>query len=944
MTPRGARLPLRFGPFVFDAREPRLFRSDSPVGLTHRALLLLHALLARAGELVTKEELVAGVWQQAVVSDAALAKRVQELRAALGDDPRAPSYIETVHGRGLRFIAEVQPVAGERSTLVGRGDALRRLAAELGAAEQSRRRLVLVSGEAGIGKTSLLQAFRADPGLSNALVGQGQCVPHGVGQPYLPVIAAVGELVADEGGDSVAQSLARHAPAWSALIPELGAPPRPAGAATQQRMLLELASALEWVAGARSVVLLLEDLHWADPSTIALLDFLSRRSTRARLLVVATFRDSAVGAESLPLRQLRATRLGREACVEIQLGRLGEPDVHSYLEARFDPQVARALAKPIFERTRGLPLFASWLVNDLVDRGELLRDGERWMLGCGAEAIGAQLPDSLARFFELQLSAMPAELVQLMETASVIGPAFSLATLARISGRDETRVESLAREIVGSSFLLTRAGPASEARFAIAHELLRDALYARIPARRRRELHAACAEALAGGDTDPAQLALHLRAAGALLPAAAQHAEAARRAVAGHSHAEAASHFGSAAGLLQQGNGPRELLVDALLGQGASLVATHGYAHPQVPEVFHRAERLAHGDPRRRFAALNGLHSHYEMRGELPHSRELEPAMREAAQASGDPAILARAHTQIGERLMYMGELAAARSELERACSLCDLEQADPLVYATWDSVAAGAYGNMAVLECELGYFDSALRRAERLVSDLTQRQQPYSVGLAHFFAALVRIARREYAETQPHGQALARLGEEHGFADFSVWAQTMAGYLEIEMGRIEPGIELLRAGLAELARSGVVIARSGVSFGLAQGLLLAGRTDEAMRTFEEAAALMLRTGEFVRRSQMHGLRARILAADLARNADAVRECLELSYQAARANGSLFWQVRIAAGGLSVARATGSGLREWRERTLAALEALPEGRDTLDQVEARALLGREVVN
>jgi tetratricopeptide (TPR) repeat protein len=410
--------------------------------------------------------------------------------------------------------------------------------------------------------------------------------------------------------------------------------------------------------------------------------------------------------------------------------------------------------------------------------------------------------------------------------------------------------------------------------------------------------------------------------------------------VAGHSHAEAAAHFGAAAELLENAGGAPELLVDSLLGQGASLVAAHGYGQPRVRELYHRAERLTRdvADPRRRFAALNGLHSYYEVHGEIPRTAEFEPAMRQAAEAADDPEIRARAHAQIGERLLYMGELGASRSELELACSLCDLQGADPLAYATWTPVAAGAHGNLAMIECELGFFDTGLRRALRVIDDMTRRSQPYSVGLAHFFAAIVRIQRREIQESLPHQRALAELAEDYGFADFAIWSQTMEGYLSAELGDLERGIELIRASLAELDASGVVTHRSGVMSGLASALGLAGRRDEALAVLEETVALVERTGEWVRRAQLQGIRAQILAGDLPRNEAAVRENLELAYRSACANGSRMWALRISLGALALSQASGADRAHWRERVTLALAATPEGQDTRDQIEARALL------
>lgn len=928
---------VRFGPFVLESPELRLRNGDAVLAVTHKALLLLHVLCARAGELVTKEELIAAVWPRTAISDAALSKRVQELRAALGDDPRAPLYIETVHRRGFRFLARVESTRAGPSllgpiALVGRANPIAQLGAALASAARRERRLVLISGEAGIGKTRLLQCFLQGD-TRGALIGQGQCVPQGEGQPYLPVLAALRELVASDAGGTVARSLRQHAPSWSTSLEGRADPDAAQAGATQQRMLFELATALEHAARERPVVISVEDLHWADPSTIALLDLVSRRTAPAGLLLIGTLRDAAFGADARVLREFLTGRLGRDGCVGIELGRLRAEDVRAYLEERFEPAAAAALAPSVFERTLGLPLFLNLIVQELLQRADPTERGAH------------QLPESLQRLFDVQLRALPGDLVALLEVASVLGAAFELEALAQVLGLSLDQAEQRVRAILGASFLLTRAGGPLERRFSLAHELLREALYARLSSARRREIHAACAAELERrDDVEPAALALHYREAGASEHAARQHLEAGRRAVARHAHQEAVRHFESAVSLLPEALGQSDLALDSLLAWGSSLVTTLGFAHPRVREIYGRAHALAQTsrDKEKRFAAVHGLRSFHFMRGRLQEAAAFEPELLEVMRQSEDPTIRARGHAQIGERLFFAGELAAARESLELACRLATPGSRDPLRYETWATVAVGAHGTLAQVEFEVGRSDTAQRRVERMLEATRQWPHPYSAGLANWNACLLQLARRDFAAARPLNRAVSELAGEYGFADLGVWAGIVRGYLATEDGELETGIALMQTGLAALDATGIVISRSGILIVLAGALARTGAIDEGLAVMDAADRQTDETGEDSRRPVLHAMRAQILAQDLARNEAQVRASLENSYRASLRCGSLIWELRASCALLGLADVLGVGRDEQRSRVANALARFSEGRDGVEQIEARALLAREV--
>jgi AAA ATPase-like protein len=280
-SPAGAAVRPDVPPAVrIEAENEWAWCGSRRLTLTPRVFAVLRHLVEHCGRLITKDELLSEVWGGTIVSDAAVASSIRDLRRALEDSSGSPRYIQTVHRRGFRFIGPVGPAVvpapvlpaaatggvARPSKLVGRDVELARLHRALARALESQRQLVFVTGEAGIGKTALVEAFLesvADtPGLR---VGRGQCVAqYGAGEPYLPVFEALRRL---------GRSPATHG--W---------------------MLRELADALDALAEEAPLALLLEDLHWSDSSTIELLGMLARRRDPSRLLILGTYRAGDVPA------------------------------------------------------------------------------------------------------------------------------------------------------------------------------------------------------------------------------------------------------------------------------------------------------------------------------------------------------------------------------------------------------------------------------------------------------------------------------------------------------------------------------------------------------------------------------------------------------------------------------------------------------------------------
>jgi DNA-binding winged helix-turn-helix (wHTH) protein len=317
---------LTFPPFHLDLANERLWRGAELLALRPKAFRLLRYLAEHPERLLTQEELLKAIWQHGYVSEGLLRGYIRKLRSTLGDDAKNPRFIETAGGRGYRFIAPLTssppvPRLIESSVahllqpplpFVGRHEELAQLHGALERALSGQRQVVFATGEPGIGKTALVDAFLAQAaGAHQDLwVGRGQCIDHhGAGEAYLPLLEALGGLLRRER-PALAPLLRRQAPTWLVQIPasmeeaEREALSRQLFGSTQERMARELAEALEVLTAESPLVLWLEDLHWSDFSTVDLLAMLARRRAPARLLVVGTYRPSDVIASGHPLRAL----------------------------------------------------------------------------------------------------------------------------------------------------------------------------------------------------------------------------------------------------------------------------------------------------------------------------------------------------------------------------------------------------------------------------------------------------------------------------------------------------------------------------------------------------------------------------------------------------------------------------------------------------------------
>jgi DNA-binding winged helix-turn-helix (wHTH) protein len=375
-------LHLRFDTFELDERDARLIRDGRPVSLPPKAFAVLCTLARQPGQLVTKSALLDAVWGHQHVSESVLKTTISELRAALADDAKQPRYIETASRRGYRFICGVnarQTVAAPslpsmsaqdagpylqahaEPSMIGRQAALARMRSAWSSAAAGRRQVFWIAGEAGVGKTTLIDHFVM--GLGPIVCAHGQCVEQfGAGEPYLPVLEALGALC--EKDQALAPMMRAVAPTWLLQLPWLSSEPeretlrRQLAGSSADRMLRELAELLDRYTLQRPLLLVIEDLHWSDHATVRLIDHLARRRTPARLMWLGSFRLAELISEDHPLKGLRHELRMHRLCDEIVLDPFSEREVADYVDSRFPgTEPSEDFVRRLHTHTDGLPLF-----------------------------------------------------------------------------------------------------------------------------------------------------------------------------------------------------------------------------------------------------------------------------------------------------------------------------------------------------------------------------------------------------------------------------------------------------------------------------------------------------------------------------------------------------------------------------------------------------------
>ncbi len=370
--------------------------------------------------------------------------------------------------------------------------------------QQGERHIIFVSGEAGIGKTALVERFLAQAQARGTVrIGRGHCIEqYEHGEAYLPVLQALQQLCRAPDGDQVVAILRRYAPLWliqlSGVIEgdELEKLQRQVQGSSPQRMLREFAEAIEVLATETPVILFLEDLQWSDAATLELLEYLAQRQERARLLVLGSYRPADTVLSRHPLRRVAQRLIGRGQCQELALELFTQAEVKAYLTQRLaGSPVVDVLGLVIHRRTEGNALFVMHFVDYLLQQGLLVEADDRWELRVEPATLEDLIPDHVQQLITRQIEGLSREVQQLLEMASVVGMSFTASEVAAVINRPLEATEAVYDELANQGRFLEVQGLAEwpdgsiTVRYHFRHALCQHVLYHRIGLAQRVRWH-----------------------------------------------------------------------------------------------------------------------------------------------------------------------------------------------------------------------------------------------------------------------------------------------------------------------------------------------------------------------------------------------------------------------------------------------------------------------
>jgi DNA-binding winged helix-turn-helix (wHTH) protein/tetratricopeptide (TPR) repeat protein len=943
-----------FAPFRVIPAEGLLLRDGQPVPLAPRAFETLLVLLRNSGRLVTKEALMEAIWPDTPVEEGNLAFNVSVVRKALGDGPDR-RYIETVPKRGYRFVGRLvaAPLRNPIATmaLVGRGTELAELDAAWSQATSGRGHVVCVTGEPGLGKTTLIERFlQAPPGAHGRALLRGRCSERLAGAgTHLPILEALDDLLAGEAAEIAERMMRSVAPSWHGLLARTS---DSIDAASPERLKRELLAFFQQLGRQAPVALVVDDLHWADVSTTDILCYLGHRVGDLPLLIVVGFRASEMVLERHPFLAVQLELEGRRLCRVLPLRLLERDAVAAFIDLAFpDHRFPADLAEFIHGKTDGNPLFMVDVLRDLRDRGTIVADGGGFVLTQLVHDIARELPKSVRAVIDRKVAQLDESARQLLSAASVQGQVFDSTLLAAVMDLPGAEVEDRLAELERSTALVERVAerelpdgtPSLRCRFV--HALYQDALHARLTPSRRASLSLAVATETTRHHGDrvedvSASLASLFEVGRAFDRAAVYFLRAAQAAVQACGYPEAATL--ARRGLVCLERLPHtperdgcELALQTILGVASMSMV--GFAASDVGEAYERALALSRrlGPTPELFPVLGGLWLFHVIRAKLTTAREIAESILTAAEQTRDPMLLAEAHMALGITLTDMGEPRGALTHFRESLSRQDprWERQRAVLYALVPSI--GARVGAARVLVPLGQPDTALAHVDEGIALARSLTHAPSLGVALNFAAIVHHLRDEPRAALARATQAIELSREHGMAQTLGWGMFWQAWARVELGD-RAAIAQMRAAIDAYRASGARISLPQFVGLLAEAVRQTGDAVEPLELLDGALDDCSASDDRYGEPELHLFRSRALA-DLGR-ADEARVALDESLATARSQGAAWWELRAAVERVSSPdRSHGSD--EALDTALAKFTIVGEGAALPLLVRARAFQG-----
>jgi class 3 adenylate cyclase/predicted ATPase len=832
--------------------------------------------------------------------------------------------------------------------LVGRDEEIDLLLRRWARAKAGDGQIVLVSGEAGLGKSRIAAALEERLHAEPYLRLRYFCSPYHQDSPLFPFIDQLGRA-AEFGRDDMPAArlekleavLAHAAPpdedvAFLADLLSLPASerhplPNLSPQRTKERTLEALIHQLEGLARRQPVVMVFEDAHWIDPTSRELLDLTVERVRNLPVLLIVTFRP-----------EFQHSWTGQPQVSMVALNRLDRHDRTALVE-----QIAGGKALPdevvaqIVDRADGVPLFVEELTKSVLESGLLREEADRYVLDGALPpfAIPTSLHDSLmARLDRL------ASVRHVAQIGAAIGREFPYALLRAVSRLSEDELQTALGRLVASELVFQRGTP-PDAVYAFKHALVQDAAHGSLLRSTRQQLHAQIAEALAAHspelmDTQPELFAQHYSEAGLVEKSVACWGKA------GHSSA-ARSALAEAAAQLQKGLDQLAMLPNDIERQrqelefcsalGAVLRFVKGQAAPETGHAYARARELWEqlGTPPEYLNVPYGQSRYHAYRGELDLAMRLDEDLLRLSRQRNDSGGLVLGHQSYGSSQMLAGRFALSRSLLEAGLALYDPNSHRSLVHQTGTDPQVVAQAYLGIVLLCLGFPDQALTWSSTAIAEARRLADPPSLASSLMLGAIPLSLVGDNAALDERADELVAVGTEQGFPWWRAQGTIYRGWVKVKNGDLAEGLSLLRGGSSAYRSTGAELWMPQFVALLARACEIAGQVEEGLVLLDDALQIVERTGERWFAAELNRHKGQLLLRQ--GHSEAAEELYRKALSIAEEQGAKLWELRAA---VSLAR-----LRRDQGRHAEACDLLApvygwftEGFDTADLKEAKALL------
>ncbi len=812
--------------------------------------------------------------------------------------------------------------------------------------------VVLIGGEAGIGKSTLVDTVSATAREEGAVCITLRCSPYHTNSALHPVLEHLVHLLDWEPGDSADARLEKLertvqgqsmpladivpllAPLLSLPLPVDRYPPL--NLAPQQQKQRTHDALTTWIIeeAARSPVLMVwQDVHWADPTTLELLGLMIDQLPTARMLNVVTFRP-----EFTPPWPMRSYVLA------ITLGRLERPESETLIwMLTGGKELPAEVSEHIVSKSGGVPLYVEELTKSVLESSALREEPDRYVLAGPLSQVA--IPATLQESLMARLDRLP-RVRELAQLGAVVGREFPYDMVQALAGVEEPALQNGLAQLVGSELLYQRGRP-PRARYTFKHALIQDAAYQSLLRRTRQQYHLQIAGLLQAEfaelvETQPEIVAHHFTEAGRTDEAIEYWQRAGKRAAQQSAHPEAIAHFSRALELLSTlpdtpARTRRELTLQTSIGP--ALMVTKGYAAPDVVAAYARARELCRqlGDAVDLFPVLWGLWLFYLGRADYDQVRELGQQLLHLATASQDPDQLLEATMVVGVGHFYAGELQQAHAIFERSMEVYDPEKHHSLAYRFGGlDPGVAAYGHDGWTLWLLGYPDQAAAHAEKAL-DLALTCRTRTTARARSHGMLSCTSTGATARVRRRAEMAIEFATEHAVALPQAQGRIMRGWALVAEGWPAEGLAEIRDGLKAWEATGAAFVRTYFLALLAEAAMAAGKLGEGLAALADAMAAAEGTGERNHAAEVQRLEGELHLALSPEEDMRVEACFHRALDIARAQSAKSLELRAA---MSLARLWQRQGRadDARELLSGIYGWFTEGFDTADLREARALL------